>query len=147
MKVTKWIITVTAFIATLSFTGCAPVAIVPAPGGPAYGDAFYYEGYNYGYNRNESYRIGVRHGCSSKRGTWKRNNYRYNHDYSYRAGWNAGYNQCRKVHTGNYYNMGYNDGCWTKRYRGIRKNQALYDNNRKYRRGWNNGFRECRRRY
>lgn len=147
MKIRNWIITVAAFVATLSFTGCVPVTVVPAPAGPAYSDAFYYDGYNYGYNRNAAYRTGVRHGCSSKRGTWKKNQYRYNNDRSYRVGWNAGYRNCKRAHTRNFYDRGYSDGCWSKRYRGTRKNHALYNNNRKYRKGWKHGFRDCRRRY
>ena len=156
MRFKKLLIIIASIVATLSFTGCTPYqeglatgVVVGAAGASAYSDNYRYEGYNYGINRNDAYRRGVRDGCRSKRqGRTIRNTYQYRNNYSYRSGWRAGYNQCRKSYdTRNYYNRGYNDGCWSKRHPGTRKNRNLYRNNRSYKNGWNRGYRNCHRRY
>lgn len=149
MRLLKLKMMLASLIAVFAFSGCTQYeqALVADTIVGNQGSPYYYDGYNYGYNRNTSYQRGVRDGCRSKRGTWRKDRYAYRHNYSYRNGWNAGYNQCRRHYTRNYYNRGYNDGCWSKRHRGIRKNRSLFRNNRSYRRGWNRGYRNCRRRY
>ncbi|MDM5272504.1 hypothetical protein PGH07_09965 [Sulfurovum sp. zt1-1] len=44
----------------------------------------------------------------------------------------------------NYYQQGYNDGCWTKRHAGMKKNHYLYDHYYSYRKGWNKGYNVCK---
>ncbi len=156
MKFSKLKIMLASLVAIFAFSGCSnyeQALIANALTGSAgasssYGNPYHYNGYNYGHNRNNDYRIGIRDGCNSKQGTWRKNSYSYRNNYSYRNGWNAGYNRCRSNnrYTGNYYNRGYNDGCYSRRYRGVRKNRSLYNNNRSYRNGWSNGYRSCRRR-
>ena len=44
----------------------------------------------------------------------------------------------------NRYQQGYNDGCWSKRHAGTKKNYNLYNNNYTYRNGWNKGYNVCK---
>lgn len=142
---------IASLFATIVFTGCTAyeqaVVANTLTGGSAYNDSYYYDGYNYGNNRDTSYRNGVEDGCSSKRGVWRKNIYQYNNNYSYRNGWNAGYNRCRSNYNNynnNYYSQGYSDGCWSRRNPGTRQNTYQYNRNQSYRNGWNNGYSACR---
>lgn len=151
MKISKFYLVLASLFAVGIFGGCTAyeqaVVANALTGGAAYGDPYYYNGYNYGANRDTRYRNGVEDGCSSKRGVWRKNTYQYNHYYSYRDGWNAGYNQCNYGGDGGYgnnYNNGYSDGCWSRRNVGTRKNSYQYNHNSSYRNGWNNGYYECR---
>lgn len=47
----------------------------------------------------------------------------------------------------NSYNQGYNDGCYSAKYRGIAKNHRAYRHSSRYHNGWNRGYRDCKRRY
>jgi hypothetical protein len=150
MRLVKLKMMLASLVAVFAFSGCTQYEqAVIADALVGSGDPYYYDGYNYGYNRNALYRYGITDGCNSrKRGYTIKNRYRWNNYASYRNGWYAGYRQCRVHHySRNYYNRGYNDGCYSKRHRGIRKNRSLFRNNRSYRRGWNKGYRNCRRRY
>ena len=102
MRLSKLLIIGISIVAALSFIGCTPYekglatgVVVGAAGATAYHDNYYYEGYNYGPNRNEMYRRGVRDGCRSSRGRWIKRRYEWNHFPVYREGWSAGYRRCR----------------------------------------------------
>jgi len=110
----------------------------------SYGNPYYYNGYNYGSNRDSYYRRGIQDGCRSRRGNWVKNSYNYRNRYSYRNGWNAGYNQCRRNSYNNYYRQGNRDGCQSA-YRHWRKNRYKYNHSSSYRNGWNQGYTRCRR--
>ena len=108
MKTTKLLLSAAVVAATLSFTGCtkdqenlalASVAVVGVAAIASHADGshtgnYYHNGYDYGTNRNYSYRDGVREGCQS-RSYWSQNSYRYDHDRDYRDGWRSGYSSCR----------------------------------------------------
>jgi len=155
MRFSKLKMILASLVAVFAFSGCTPqeqaliANSLAGNTGSSYGNSYYYNGHNYGYNRDAYYQNGVRDGCKSRqRGYTVKNRYRWNNYSSYRSGWYAGKRQCRKSYDHrNYYNKGYNDGCWSKRYRGIKKNRNLYNNNRKYRNGWKNGYSNCNRRY
>ncbi|MBN2721863.1 MAG: hypothetical protein JXQ77_03495 [Campylobacterales bacterium] len=141
MKSTRLYLVVMSVIATFILSGCTPYQLT----GGVYSDSYYYDGYNYGSQRDALYRNGVQDGCSSKKGIWRKNIYQYNNSYSYRSGWNAGYRQCRSSsYNTNYYYEGYSDGCWSSEHHSIRKNTYRYNRYQGYRNGWNNGYRECR---
>lgn len=149
MKLSKLYLFVASVFAVAIFGGCTAyeqaVVANALTGGAAYNDPYYYNGYNYGSNRDSNYRNGIEDGCSSKQGTWRKNTYMYNRNYSYRNGWNAGYNQCgSNYNNSGSYSDGYSDGCWSRRYVGTRKNIYQYNHNYNYRNGWNNGYRDCR---
>ncbi|NKQ41052.1 MAG: hypothetical protein HF962_05735 [Sulfurovum sp.] len=85
-------------ITGVSMTGCTPYErglVTGATLGVVGSNAFYYRGYNYGYNRNSLYQAGVRNGCNSAHGSWYKNNYRWRNYSNYRSGWRAGYRNCR----------------------------------------------------
>lgn len=161
MRFSKLYIVIASLVTTLTFTGCSNYeqalitnAVTGNTHSSSYGNPYYYNGYNYGNNRDNYYQYGVKDGCrTSQRGYTVKNNHKWNNYSSYRSGWYAGKRQCRRNYTNNnssrnYYNKGYSDGCYSKKYRGTRKNRSLYDRNRgNYRKGWRNGYRECRRRY
>lgn len=148
MKISKFYLVVASFFAALVFGGCTAyeqAVVANALTGAAYNDPYYYNGYNYGANRDSSYRQGIEDGCNSKQGNYRKNTYQYNNNYSYRNGWNAGYNNCRSNNYNNsYYQNGYSDGCWSRRYPGTRKNSYQYKYNSSYRSGWNKGYSDCR---
>jgi len=103
--------------------------------------------YNDDYYYNSYYRDGKLDGCKSRRyGYTVKSSYKWRHYRSYRNGWYRGYDTCRRRvdHGHNYYNKGYRDGCWSKRYHSIRKNRRLYNTNHTYRNGWIKGYRNCR---
>ena len=112
MKFTKQIAVSALIAATLTFTGCTEnqeklaVAGVAVAGVTAiaasqshkdgsHTDNYYHHGEDYGQNRDYGYQRGVRQGCNSRRGSWRKDNERYRHDQSYRNGWNAGFSRCK----------------------------------------------------
>lgn len=135
MRLLSLLTLATALFVSLNLTGCVP----PPPPGP-------YPGTPPGPSVNY-YQKGYNDGCWTKRHAGARKNqYLYNHHYSYRNGWHKGYNQCKPGPKPgiNYYQKGYNDGCWTKRHAGTRKKQHLYNKFQSYRNGWHKGYNQCK---
>ena len=109
MKLTKYIGVSALIAATLTFTGCtqdqerlavagvtvAGAAAIAANSDGSHQDNYYHHGEDYGESRNYSYREGVRSGCDSRTGRWRKDYNRYDHDYNYKSGWDAGYRRCR----------------------------------------------------
>ena len=109
MKFSKQIAVSALIAATLTFTGCTQdqeklaataavvgaVAVVAANSDGSHEDNYYHHGEDYGESRNYSYREGVRSGCDSRSGRWRKDYSRYSHDYNYKNGWDAGYRRCR----------------------------------------------------
>jgi len=136
MRIWSFIALGTALFVSLHLTGCAP-APVPPPPKPKPAVNYYHQGYD--------------DGCWTKRHPGvRKNQYLYNKYHSYRNGWNKGYNTCKPMMKPkpkpavNYYNKGYDDGCWTKRHPGVRKNQLLYNKYSSYRNGWHKGYNSCK---
>jgi hypothetical protein len=147
MKVSKLYLIIMSIFAFSSVANCAPFdhgADVVIDN-----NLYYYGGFNFGANRDSNFRQGVKDGCESARGNWRKNIFMYNHILSYRDGWKTGYDRCRH-HNNNYdydrraYLKGYDDGCWSRRHYRTRKNFYEYDHSRSYRDGWKNGYHECR---
>jgi len=53
------------------------------------------------------------HGCSTKKGTYKKNQKRYRENQTYLEGWNEGYNNCGRVSNRSYSSQGFQDGYHT----------------------------------
>ena len=103
MKFTKLLIATISIASMLSFTSCSDYERGLVAGSvatavitdSARADHYYYNGYDYGYNRNSTYRLGVRHGCRTANGVYTKNRYKFNNYSSYRDGWYSGRNNCR----------------------------------------------------
>ena len=75
---------------TLFISGCG--------GGPSMGSVsdadFVYHGHNFGENRNADYKHGVKDGCTTSDGNYKKNHTLYKNDLSYHDGWEHGRLHC-----------------------------------------------------
>ena len=109
MKLTKYLGASALIAAALTFSGCTQnqenlaataavvgaVAVVASHSDGSHTDNYYHQGHDYGQRRNYSYQDGVRSGCDSRSGRWRKDYNRYSHDYNYKNGWDAGYRRCR----------------------------------------------------
>jgi len=106
MKFTKLLIATVSIASILSLTSCNDYekglvtgavagAVITDSRNTTNTDHYYYNGYDYGYNRNSTYRLGVRHGCRTANGVYTKNRYKFDNYASYRDGWYSGRRNCR----------------------------------------------------
>ena len=87
------------------FTGCTSTGTPTKKDFPASPGAFIYEGRNFGTNRNENYKQGVRDGCDTSQGLYTKNHAQFNGNNSYHIGWEHGRIHCNPADKAKYYSL------------------------------------------
>ncbi|MCD6212212.1 MAG: hypothetical protein J7J02_04430 [Sulfurovum sp.] len=90
MRYTKTLITSTAIAAGFLLSACTSSALPPLSGGNAY----IYNGINFGSDRDASFKHGVRDGCRTSDGDYTKDHNLFNNSESYKTGWEDGRLQC-----------------------------------------------------
>ncbi|MEA3457028.1 MAG: hypothetical protein U9R26_11020 [Campylobacterota bacterium] len=104
--------------------------------------------------RSQEYQSGYRHGCSSAKGNYTREEDVYLHSRAYREGWTLGRQKCKNIRNKSakksltptqkrhYFDQGYRDGCDSVR--GFyRRDPYKYTHIGSYAEGWRAGEYEC----
>jgi hypothetical protein len=93
-------------VGTILLTGCTSSAPAPKKQDfPASPGAFVYEGRNFGTNRNDTYKQGVRDGCDTSQGVYTKNHALFNSNGSYHTGWEHGRIHCNPADKAKYYKL------------------------------------------
>ena len=93
MTYTKIILTSIFLTGTLFFTGCGEVPNLDGVSAST-GD-FVYRNHNFGSNRDTEYRKGVKDGCHTSDGDYKKNHALFNAENDYHVGWEHGRMHCK----------------------------------------------------
>ncbi len=86
-------------------TGCTGGPDVRGSDFPASPGAFVYQGRNFGTNRNEEYKQGVRDGCTTSLGTYTKNHAMFKGNDSYHNGWEHGRIHCNPADKTKYHRL------------------------------------------
>ena len=73
----------------LILTGCAPKEVPSTKGG------FYYHNIYFGANLKPLYKMGIKDGCETARGNYRKSHKLFQEDDFYSVGWYLGRNKCR----------------------------------------------------
>ena len=100
-------------------------------------------------NKSPDYQKGYRHGCTSAKGNYTRQENIYLQSSAYRQGWTLGRQKCKNTKRSispaqkrHYFDQGYRDGCDSAR--GFyQRDHYKYKNIMSYREGWRAGEFEC----
>ncbi|PHS42256.1 MAG: hypothetical protein COB07_00515 [Sulfurovum sp.] len=96
MKQTKTLIATTAIVTGFLLSACTPSALsTSSPSMPSGGDAYIYNGVNFGSDRNADFKQGVRDACRTADGDYTKNHNKFNNNQSYKIGWEDGRLQCK----------------------------------------------------
>ena len=100
--------------------------------------------------KSPDYQNGYRHGCSSAKGNYIRQEDVYLQSRAYRQGWTLGRQKCKKTKKSlsltqkrHYFDQGYRDGCDSARGRYYRRDPYKYKHIGSYTEGWRAGEYEC----
>jgi len=93
MTYTKITLASIFLIGTLFFTGCGKAPNLD--GVSASSGDFVYRNHNFGSNRDTEYRKGVKDGCHTSDGDYKKNHALFDAENDYRAGWEHGRMHCK----------------------------------------------------
>jgi len=72
-------------------TACTPHTIPPEEGG------YYYHGIYFGAHLTPMYKKGIRDGCKTAKGFYKKSHYLFNNNNHYYNGWFLGRSKCRHL--------------------------------------------------
>ena len=72
-------------------SGCSSSKAPESRGG------YYYSGLYFGKNLPETFQRGIRDGCTTAKGDYKKSHIRFNYDEDYQDGWFLGRNRCRHL--------------------------------------------------
>jgi len=72
-------------------TACGPRTV------PAHEGGYYYRGIYFGAHLTKHYKEGIRHGCKTARGFYKKSHWLFNNSSEYYKGWFIGRNRCRHL--------------------------------------------------
>ena len=64
---------------------------------PESGEGYYYSGIYFGKNFTENYKKGIKDGCTTAKGDYKKSHTLFKNDYDYNKGWFLGRNRCRHL--------------------------------------------------
>ena len=78
-------------ISVFYLASCAPQKVPPSKGG------FYYSGVYFGKNFSPTYQKGIKDGCITAKGTYKKSHTLFNADQDYYDGWFLGRNRCKHL--------------------------------------------------
>ena len=99
--------------------------------------------------KSPDYQNGYRHGCSSAKGNYTRQEDIYLQSRAYRQGWTLGRQECKSTKKSltpaqkrHYFDQGYRDGCDSARGY-YRRDHYKYKNIMSYKEGWRAGEFEC----
>jgi hypothetical protein len=80
------------FMGTVSiFTACTPNQVPASKGG------YYHSGVYFGTNFPANYKKGIRDGCTTAKGTYKKSHWLFNNSNDYNSGWFLGRNRCKHL--------------------------------------------------
>jgi hypothetical protein len=80
------------FISTISiFTACSPEKIPVSKGG------YYYSNIYFGTYFTKHYKKGIRDGCTTAKGIYKKSHWLFNNSNDYNNGWFLGRNRCKHL--------------------------------------------------
>ena len=88
MKLFKLLNISAILVSGLLFTACTSSA-------PSLENAYIYNGINFGSERDESFKHGVRDACKTADGDYTKDHNLFNNNESYRIGWEDGRLQCK----------------------------------------------------
>ena len=86
--------TITLLLLSASFfclSGCSSSKAPESKGG------YYYSGLYFGKNFPETFQRGIRDGCTTAKGDYKKSHIRFNYDEDYEDGWFLGRNRCKHL--------------------------------------------------
>ena len=90
MRYAKLFITKITITVPLTFTACS----THETAGP---NGYVYKAINFGENRSETYIKGIKDGCKTAQGEYRKNHQLFKNDNMYHDGWFAGRNKCRQI--------------------------------------------------
>jgi len=73
------------------FSACAPTEVPKHEGG------YYYSGIYFGANFSDAYKKGIRDGCTTAKGTYKKSHWFFQNKKEYADGWFLGRHKCRHL--------------------------------------------------
>jgi len=79
-----------SLVASLLLGGCGSMSSL-IPGG---GEAYTYQGIDFGTDRNEAFKHGVRDGCATAAGTYTKDHTLFRSSGDYKVGWEDGRLKC-----------------------------------------------------
>ena len=88
MKHMKTLITTAALVTGLLLSACTSSAL-------PLGEAYIYNGINFGSDRDTSFKHGVRDGCKTADGDYTKDHTQFRNNESYKVGWEDGRLQCK----------------------------------------------------
>jgi len=88
MNYTKILLTNAVITTALLLTACSS-------SGPSLENAYIYNGINFGADRDESFKQGVRDACKTAEGDYTKDHTLFKANESYRVGWEDGRLQCK----------------------------------------------------
>ncbi|MEA1953501.1 MAG: hypothetical protein U9O24_03830 [Campylobacterota bacterium] len=88
MKLIKSTIVIGSF---LLLNGCGPSNVPEKEGG------YYHNNIYFGKDLSPSYKKGIKDGCTTSNGRYKKSHYLFNNDIKYSDGWFIGRNKCRHL--------------------------------------------------
>ena len=89
MKPTKILLATMLTATGLLLSACTSSALPPL------GEAYIYNGINFGSDRDASFKHGVRDGCKTSDGDYTKDHNLFNNSESYKVGWEGGRLQCK----------------------------------------------------
>ena len=87
--------TKTLLISTIMSTGLLLTACTSSSPSLSGGEAYIYNGINFGTNRDADFKQGVRDACRTSKGDYTKNKALFDDNESYRAGWENGRLTCK----------------------------------------------------
>lgn len=75
----------------LFFTACAPNRVPVSEGG------YYHSGIYFGTNLSPNYQKGIKNGCTTAKGNYKKSHFLFKNNNDYHQGWFLGRNKCRSL--------------------------------------------------
>ena len=95
MQYTRILITTAALVTGLLLSACTSSSLSVSSPSVSGGDAYIYNGINFGADRDANFKQGVRDACRTSDGDYTKDHSKFNNNESYRIGWEDGRLKCK----------------------------------------------------
>lgn len=91
MKSIKFVSAVILLSSLFLYNGCTPNKVAVSDGG------YYHSNIYFGKNLSDNFKKGIRDGCTTSKGDYKKAHSLFNNDKDYNDGWFLGRNKCKDL--------------------------------------------------